>query len=207
MMSKTFRKIALLLLLFIGVTSSLSASSSFLNKNKRGAESFSLGPKASLHFNRIYFNENFRSSFEPGFELGLFMRVGNRFYFQPELLYSFRSFDYNLMLDEINTNIEAQSHYVVLPLGLGVKILNGTSSNVRIFGGAKLGYRISTNCEYVEQLMNPLEIGYEVGFGIDIWRLTLDFGYNAFYSKPERKEISDGAICQSVYNLGIGFKF
>ena len=32
------------------------------------------------------------------------------------------------MLDEINTNIETQSHYVVLPLGLGVKILNGMSS-------------------------------------------------------------------------------
>ena len=207
MKSNSLRTIALLLFLFIGVTSSLSASSSFLNKNKRGAESFSMGPKASLHFNKIYLNENFRSSFEPGFELGLFFRIGNRFYFQPELLYSFRTFDFDLMLDEINTNIEAESHYVVLPLVLGIKILNGTSSNVRIFGGANLGYRISTNCEYVEQLMNPLEIGYEVGFGIDIWRLTLDFGYNAFYSKSERKEISDGAICQSVYNLGIGFKF
>lgn len=207
MKSNRLSKKILLLLLFVGVTSSLSASSYFLNKNNWGAESFSMGPKASLHFNQIYFNENFRSSFEPGFELGLFFRIGNRFYFQPELLYSFRTFDFDLMLDEIHTNIEAQSHYVILPFGVGIKILNGMDSNLRIFGGAKLGYRVSTNNEYVELLMDPFEVGYEVGFGIDLWRFTLDFGYNAFYAKSENKQITDGAICQSVYNLGIGFKF
>ncbi|HNY63017.1 MAG TPA: outer membrane beta-barrel protein [Bacteroidales bacterium] len=207
MKSNSLRKIAFLSLLFIGVTYSLSASSLLLNKNNWGGDRGWFGPKTSLHFNKIYFNENFRSSFEPGFELGFFFRIGKRFYFQPEILYSFRSLDFDLMLDEIQTNIQAKNHYLILPVGVGIKILKARDFNLRIFGGAKLGYRISTNSEYVDQLMNPFEVGYEVGVGVDLWRFTLDFGYNAFYSKPENKEITNSIISQSVYNLGIGFKF
>lgn len=29
---------------------------------------FTFGPKASFHFNKLHFNRNFTSSFEPGFE-------------------------------------------------------------------------------------------------------------------------------------------
>lgn len=168
---------------------------------------FSFGPKASFHFNKLFLDQHFTSSFEPGFEGGLFLRFGRKWYFQPELLYSFRQTNFDVLLNEVNTNIAAQNHYVILPLLIGNKIFNGDNSNIRIFFGPKFAYRLATNKPQFNDLLKPFEYGCEVGAGLDVWIITVDLSYNFYFSQSNSSDLSENILRQSMFNASVGIKF
>jgi len=168
---------------------------------------FSFGPKASFHFNKLFLDQHFTSSFEPGFEGGLFLRFGRKWYFQPELLYSFRQTNFDVLLNEVNTNIAAQNHYVILPLIIGYKILNGENSNIRLLVGPKFAYRLATNSPELDQILQPFEYGCEMGLGLDVWIITLDLTYNFYFSRSNTADLSDNILRQSMFNASVGIKF
>lgn len=167
---------------------------------------FAWGPIASFHFNKLYLNNNFTSSFEPGFEGGIFLRLGKKVYVQPEFLYSFRQTNFEVLLNEVQTNIDAENHYVILPVLLGYKILNGENSNIHFIIGPKFAYRVATNKPQVNDLLKPFEYGCEIGGGFDVWIFTLDLSYNFYFSRSNSNSLSEGILHQSMYNASLGIK-
>ena len=193
-----------LLLPLSGSTFAVEPNGLLFNQNETN---FAFGPKASFHFNKLYFDHNFTSSFEPGFEGGLFVRFGKKWYMQPELLYSFRQTNFEVLLDEVNTNIAAQNHYVILPVIIGCKILNGESSNIRLLFGPKFAYRVATNKPEFNDILKPFEYGCEVGAGLDVSMITLDISYNFYFSQSNTDALSENILRQSMFNASVGIKF
>ncbi len=182
------------------------ANESQLFPNFKNESNFAWGPKASFHFNKLYFNNNFTSSFEPGFEGGLFIRFGKKLYVQPELLYSFRQANFDVMLNQVQTNIDATNHYVILPILLGYKILQSGNSNIHFIVGPKFAYRVATNKPQFDELLKPFEYGCEIGGGFDVWIFTLDLSYNFYFSRSNSSSLSEGILHQSMYNASLGIK-
>ena len=193
-----------ILIPFIGSAVASNPNTSLLSQD---GTNFSFGPKASFHFNKLYFNQNFTSSFEPGFEGGLFLRFGKKWYMQPELLYSFRQTNFEVLLDEVNTNIAAQNHYVILPVIIGYKILNGESSNIRLLFGPKFAYRLATNKPEFNDILKPFEYGCEAGVGLDVSVVTLDISYNFYFSQSNTDALEQNILHQSMFNASLGIKF
>lgn len=207
MKKRFFLRVAIILVFLVSLNYRGHANAPNLFSVTQEKTNFAFGLKASFHFNKLYFNKNFTSSFEPGFEGGLLFRLGKRFYVQPELLYSFRQTKFNLLLNEVQTNIDAQNHYLIIPVLFGYKILNGEKSNFHIIAGPKFAYRFATNTPKVKDIFKPFEIGCEVGGGFDVWIFTLDISYNFYFSQSKTDELSEGILHQSMYNASLGIKF
>jgi hypothetical protein len=207
MKKSVFTKWLMIITILVPFLGSASASNPNLPLFSQDESNFSFGPKASFHFNKLYLNQNFTSSFEPGFEGGLFIRFGKKWYMQPELLYSFRQTNFEVLLDEVNTNIAAQNHYVILPILIGYKILNGESSNIRLLFGPKFAYRLATNKPEFDDILKPFEYGCEVGLGLDVSIVTLDISYNFYFSQSNTNELSQNILHQSMFNASLGIKF
>jgi len=207
MKKNVFLKWMMIITILIALLGSASASNPNVSMFNQDGSNFAFGPKASFHFNKLYFNQNFTSSFEPGFEGGIFFRFGKKWYMQPELLYSFRQTNFEVLLDEVNTNIAAQNHYVILPILIGYKILNGESSNIRLLFGPKFAYRLATNKPEFDDILKPFEYGCEVGVGLDVSIVTLDISYNFYFSQSNTNELSQNILHQSMFNASLGIKF
>lgn len=207
MKKNVFIKWMMIITILLPLMSTTEAVNPNLSLFSQQGSNFSFGPKASFHFNKLYLDQHFTSSFEPGFEGGLFFRFGRKWYFQPELLYSFRQTNFNLLPNEVNTNIAAQNHYVILPLIIGYKILNGENSNIRLLVGPKFAYRLATNSPELDQILQPFEYGCEMGLGLDVWIITLDLTYNFYFSRSNTADLSDNILRQTMFNASLGIKF
>lgn len=163
--------------------------------------SFSFGIKAGVNFSN-YISE---SNLEPGADAGIFLRAGNRFYFQPEVLYSFRTTTLNTMVDEVKENIELNDHYIDIPLLIGVKIVNNENFNLRIFLGPRVGLRVGSNYSDIDSLMGYAQWGGQAGIGIDFWRFTLDIKYDISANKFTEFD-SETFLKQNIVAASLGFK-
>lgn len=167
----------------------------------KAQSSFSLGIKAGVNFSN-YISE---SNLEPGADAGIFLRAGKRLYFQPEVLYSFRTSTLNDMVDEVQQNIDMHEHYIDIPLFLGVKIVNKENFNLRIFLGPRVGLRVGSSYSDIDSLLGYAQWGGRAGIGIDFWRFTLDFSYDISASKFKNYE-SDTFWKQNLIGASLGFK-
>jgi hypothetical protein len=207
MKKNLFSKWMIIITILIPLMGSVGASNPPISLFSQNESNFAFGPKASFHFNKIYFDQNFTSSFEPGFEGGIFIRFGAKWYLQPELLYSFRQTNFEVLLDEVNTNIAAQNHYLILPVIIGCKIVNGENSNIRLLFGPKFAYRLATNKPEFEEILKPFEYGCEVGAGLDVSVVTLDISYNFYFSQSNTDALAENILHQSMFNASLGIKF
>lgn len=167
----------------------------------KAQSSFSLGIKAGVNFSN-YISE---SNLEPGADAGIFLRAGKRFYFQPEVLYSFRTSTFKDMVDEVQQNIDIQEHYIDIPLFLGVKIVSKENFNLRIFLGPRVGLRVGSSYSDIDSLIGYAQWGGRAGLGIDFWRFTLDLSYDISASKFKNYE-SDTFWKQNLIGASLGFK-
>ena len=81
---------------------------------------FTIGIKAGLNAN------NYRqlTDMKFGMEAGIFMRLGEGFFFQPEVNYSFKSSTFRDAVDEFNTNVQLKQHFIAVPALLGYHFIN-----------------------------------------------------------------------------------
>ena len=162
---------------------------------------FSLGVKAGVNFSNFIS----KSNLEPGADAGVFFRIGKMVYFQPEVLYSFRTSSFETMVDEVKQNIEIQEHYIDIPLLLGVKVLNKDNFNLRVFLGPRVGLRLGSDYNDIDSMLGYAQWGGQAGIGIDFWRFTFDFKYDISVSKF--KEFDNKTFWkQNIMSLAIGFK-
>lgn len=162
------------------------------------------GYNSSLTFENIaliqtggYNLSNVKSELANGFQAGVFGRVFiDKFYIQPELLYSLQKKEYKINMKDIaNKDVTVDKFIsfstVDIPFLLGFKVLDLQIANLRVFAGPKLrlnaGSEVSfpnlTNANGIDKkkLMGEFkesQIGLEIGAGIDVLMLALDVKFN-----------------------------
>lgn len=179
----------------------LMISFSSLQAQTPAPSTFSFGIKVGCSFS----NYISKSNLKPGGDAGIFFRCGNRFYFQPEVEYAFRSSTFKDLGDELEDNFSVGEHYIDIPLLLGCKIVNNPNFNLRLFLGPRVGLRISSSYKDIKEFLGYAQWGGQVGLGVDLWRFTIDVKYDI--SATKFKEIdSDEFWKQNIFNVSVGFK-
>lgn len=166
------------------------------------SQQFSFGPKVGVNFTNVAQH----STMSAGADAGLFFRVGESFYFQPEVCYSFKSSTFKDAFDELEENFDLKTHTLDIPLLFGYKFFNNPNFNFRIFIGPRLGVLIGSTVHNENSDLGKVQIGGQVGFGIDVWRFTIDLKYDYSGNKYNGTSENDTWFKQNMFNLALGFK-
>jgi len=143
-----------------------------------------------------------------GLEAGIFMRLGNGFFFQPEVNYSFKSSTIKDAIQEATDNWQLKQHFISVPALLGYHFVNNDNFKFRLTLGPRFDFKIADNLEGSGWQTNTVQWGGQVGAGIDFWRFALDFSYcisadnfrNTDQGESQRK-------AANLFILSLGFKF
>jgi hypothetical protein len=160
---------------------------------------FSFGPKAALGFSKLSTNlDEMRSSMKPGFDLGIFARVGNKLYLQPEVTYSFKN---GKLKDIWNEAKNLHSSALDVPVLVGYKLADIGAANIRAFAGPKFSFVLDDNWHAKTSNFN---FGGQAGLGLDLLMLTVDFRYDHTFSNMSK--MSGQTIRSNGFLISLGWK-
>ena len=150
------------------------------------------GFKAGLNYNANgdYFESIGDNAQNPdrniGYHVGVFGKIGNTFYFRPELVYTLTKSDYDSD-DFTMKKIDA-------PLLFGVKVLG----HITVFGGPSLQYILDTEFDgiNIDDVNDDFTVGLNFGIGLNFNKIGIDLRYERGFSDNEAVFIND--------NLGDG---
>lgn len=152
-----------------------------LSFNSNAQDGSAFGIKAGLNYNANgdYFESISDNARHPdrniGYHVGVFGKIGNRFYFRPELLYTATKSTYDS--DDFSmTKIDA-------PLLVGAKIIGPIS----IFGGPSLQYILNTEFDGIEinDVKDDFSMGLNFGIGLNLNKIGIDLRYERGFSDNE----------------------
>lgn len=157
---------------------------------KAGLSSTELEPKDILFTNGEEFDEAILKIKEVnlGIHIGLVFRIQfNKFFIQPEVLYNSHSVEYQF--DEVSNPefagliLTERFQNLDIPLMLGLKF-----SFFRINAGPVGHIELSSASELADlsidfdQSFDNMTLGYQAGFGFDLWNIHLDFRYEGNFT-------------------------
>ncbi len=172
------------------------------------AQPFTIGIKGGINSNTIttdsykgitgYTWQDFKSDTKKGWNLGVFARIGNRVYLQPELLYTLLKSNSEVTLVTSTGTLTPGTYSQVfdvkaiqVPLLLGIKLIDLKEASIRAFTGpalttvlndSKIGIRKSGGVEIPSTLYDPKSFkkavwNWQLGGGIDLGSLVFDVRY------------------------------
>ena len=113
-----------------------------------------------------------------GMEAGVFMRLGNRLFFQPEVNYVFKNSMFkDGITEDFSTNMNLRQHSVSVPVLLGYHFINKENIKFHFTVGPRFNFRVADNVEGTDWKSGALQWGGQIGLGIDLWRFTFDVSY------------------------------
>jgi hypothetical protein len=175
------------------------------------SQKVTLGPKIGYSASKLSTNlPDIEESVKHNFMAGLFLRLGNKVYFQPELVYHTRGG----VLDSAGFKQTVKLKNLDIPLMIGFKLLDLKIVNLRFMGGPVASFALDKEISYDDVIKDPLQSsdlknviwGLDVGLGLDVLFLTLDvryeFGLNNIY------EFQSGSyeMKNNLWIVGLGFK-
>jgi hypothetical protein len=143
-----------------------------------------LGPKAGYNASKLSLEiDTLKSEFRSGFQVGLFVRFGGRFYVQPELYYTTQGGVFESNLNDWEQKIKLGS--LDLPVLVGYKVINNDNLNLRIHGGPLASFVVNKTVEEAGGIDGPVKTadirtinwGIQAGAGVDVYWFTLDVRY------------------------------
>jgi len=159
-----------------------------------------LGIKGGVNFSKIN-TDKLSESTTTGYLVGIYGRLGNSWYLQPELYLGSRGSKFK------GDNGKVTFTTLNVPLLLGRKLLSFGSLNVRAMGGPIYSYNLSEDnnlknaaADFGEYKNSTL--GYQVGAGIDIGTITADLRYEGGLTKINERYGQRA----NLWALSIGFK-
>ena len=163
---------------------------------------FTGGIKGGVNFS----NYIKKSNMLPGGEVGLFIRAGRKFYFEPSVMYSFRSTKLKDFMSEVKESFEAGQHFFDVPLLFGYKFVNNKNFNFRIFLGPRIGLRFGSDYKTFKDMVAYGQWGVQAGVGIDFWIFTFDAKYDISIGKF--KNFDNSTFWEhNLIDLVLGIKF
>jgi hypothetical protein len=144
------------------------------------------GIKGGLNYsaNGDYFESAGEAARHPdrniGYHIGLFGKLGNRFYFRPELIYTKTQSDYNGDKLDINK--------LDMPLLVGAKVIGP----VHVFAGPAFQYLLDTDFDgiSINRVESDFTVGLNIGAGVNLGKVGLDLRYERGFSENEARFIN-----------------
>lgn len=172
-----------------------------------------LGVKGGVNSSKVTFKKSeFTSESIVKTHIGAFARVGfGNIYIQPEAYFSAKGGDVLEYGPNVSERIARfDLNQIDVPLLLGIKVVNGERSNLRIMAGPVFSILASKNIDgldnFSKQYLKDHYFGYQYGIGVDLWRFFLDarmeHGANNLYSYPA--ESLNGK--NQTFMITLGFK-
>ncbi|MEN7551351.1 porin family protein [Rapidithrix thailandica] len=171
-------------------------------------------PQFGLNLSKYTTDENQKlSEGRIGYQLGVGLRIGEKTYFQPSVMWTHMSTEIGKVKDlhadsfsDIREN--ATINTIQVPVMIGHSVINSEFFKFRLTGGPSLTF--VTNVDESDNLLllqkdnyNKTVWGLKAGAGVDIWMLTFDLDYEFGMSKmykngPDSKN--------NILRLTAGFK-
>ncbi len=185
-----------------------------LGSAKAQIPGFSIGPKIGINTNRLTTNlDSVQIDPKGQFQIGAFMRIGKKIYFQPEISYVVKGGQLKVT-DLGSEQITLKS--ITVPLLIGVRPINAGIFNVRFMAGPTMSFVTEKTLKSSDlaatawpikskdDLSNTLW-SLQAGGGVDVLFLTLDIRYevglNNLYSGT-----SDVKLHNNMFNVSLGVK-
>jgi len=113
-----------------------------------------------------------------GYQFGLFARIGRGLHLQPEIIFNTNKLDFETTVDGDQFNTTETFNNVDIPILVGIKLgpLRAQAGPVgRFYLGSDEKVAKVVDNYYDDE--DRLKVGYQAGFGLDLWRVSLDFRY------------------------------
>ena len=173
----------------------------------------SFGPKIGVNMSQLTTSPGSAISdqLKTGYDLGVFLRVGGKCYFQPELLYSTSGVNFSNVPIGSPSKIDLKS--INVPLMFGARLINLKVVNVRILGGPVASFLVDKKVDYngvasstKSISFNDSKWGLQVGAGVDVLMFSLDVRYNMDFNKQMSQQVSDFDWKKQAVTVSLGWK-
>jgi len=154
---------------------------------------FAFGVKVGYNASKLSTNlDTIKSSFNSGFHIGAFARIGNRLHLQPEFYYTLSGgkFDFSSYSAAKNWTQQVTVGTLDIPVLIGYKIIKTELLSWRVMAGPELSLVVNskiknvTNTGYITTSdISKVNWYIQVGTGIDVLFLTLDVRYQIGLNK------------------------
>ncbi len=173
----------------------------------------SLGIKGGINLSKIN-RDDLAESTVTGYQVGLYGRIGNNLYLQPELYLGSRGgkFEANVAGGTSATATSKVTFTTLnVPLLVGTKIVNAGTVNVRAMLGPVYSYNLDKNTNAANNATGAINdfgdyknstLGFQAGAGVDIGSINFDLRYEGGLTKINEKYGQRA----NLWALSIGFK-
>ena len=147
---------------------------------------FTIGPQIGYTASSLTLNGNdIKANLQSNFALGVFMRIGNKVFLQPEVNYLTQGNVFTINSARQQTvNLKS----IQVPLSLGFKLINLKVVKLSIFGGATANFVVNKDVgvsgaaqatgDYLKaDNFKNANYQYQVGVGLDIAKFVSDVKY------------------------------
>jgi len=168
----------------------------------------SVGVKGGVNFSKIN-TDNLNESSKTGYQAGVFARIGNAFYLQPEVYLSSTGGKFNT--SDGNFSAKVNFTNVSVPLLLGHSF-GSKDLNFRLMAGPIYTYALDKSESFSDNSNGAIAdfghyknstLGFQAGGGVDIGPITADLRYEGGLTKIS----NDFGQRQNLWALSVGFKF
>ena len=177
---------------------------------------FSIGPKVGYNSNALTDNlDSIHSSINNSFQIGAFIRIGSKVYFQPEANYQVVTGKLTESGGTANQSQEITVESLKIPAIIGIKIIRTGPFNLRLLAGP--AYTFVLNKKLDPSHMNELwpiqsaddiknsNWSVQMGAGLDVFFITLDvryeLGIDNIYNGKSNFELKN-----NMFNFSLGIK-
>lgn len=205
--SLTMKKIALLLSV-VFFTGTLYSQISF-------------GPKIGLNVSKLSTDlaanvSSLTESSKTGFQFGAYVRLGTKYYIQPELLYSVKGGILEVVGDvanPLNGNSEYKMGTMDIPVLVGTKLFSLPMVNVRAFAGPIASFIISKDLTIGNIVPDTDDIKLKsaiwsaaIGAGVDVMMFTFDVRYEFGLNNISDDAVNIKSMKSNTFNVSLGWK-
>lgn len=178
----------------------------------------SLGPKIGYNTSNLTVEaSDIKSDLKSSFNFGVFLRVGQKIYLQPEVNWMTRGSVFKRpelgSVSPINQEIDLKT--IEIPVLIGWRIINLGIANIRVMAGPSASIvvdkKIKTKSgveELQESDINDMIWGMNFGAGVDVLMFTLDvryqLGLNEVIEKSKNNTLFDSK--SNVFSVSLGWK-
>jgi Outer membrane protein beta-barrel domain len=178
---------------------------------------FSIGPKVGYNSYNLTDNiDSIQSSIKNSFQVGAFVRLGRKFYIQPEANYQIDESTLSQQVGSTVMNQDVTIKSLKVPVIFGYKLINKGPFNLRLLAGPAVTFALNKQLDpenmgelwpirSADDLKNSTW-SIQMGGGIDVFFMTLDVRYEVgvdnIYNGSSSLEMKN-----NIFNVSLGVKF
>ena len=182
---------------------------------------FSLGIRGGVNFSTLKtdfksqsFSDNLQQSLDTktGYVGGVYARIGNKIFIQPEVIFSAKGGSINILKNGSSQTVAIDYTNIDVPLLVGVKLgplrLNAGPMASFTISNKGLDEAIKTYSSNLEQSFKNASYGYQAGGGLDIGALSVDLRYEGSLSEVAGLNTSNINFSQkgNLWQLTLGLR-